>query len=391
MQKTDWTTFLQKIRQTKNLNIMKNKILSIVLAFAVFACSAPDKKAELTKMIKERDALNDKIKVLEEEIAKADTTKKVAKGKRVNVTPAAFTEFAHYIEVQGKIDGDQNLAIYPEAMGVIEEIYVKPGQSVRKGQLLARLNDATLREQIKSVESNYKFANEVFEKQKNLWEQKVGSEMQYLQAKNNKESLESQLAALKRQQEMMQIKSPIDGTIEEAPIKIGQMAAPQLPVFRILSFGGLKVSANVSEGYASKIKNGDELIVYLPDLKKEIKATVNFSSKYINPVNRTFEVEGRINSNIPNLKANMIAVLKIKDYKNPNTIVLPVNLVQHDMNGSHVMIAESTKNSTIAKKVKVSVGETYNGEVEIKEGIKPGDLVITTGYLDLENGQSIVF
>ena len=370
---------------------MKTRFILIVLVAIAAACSTPDKNKELTQMLKDRDVLNDKIKVLEDEIAKSDTSKKVIKGTRVNVTPVNFSEFSHYIEVQGKIDGDQNLAIYPEAMGAIEAIYVKPGQYVNKGQLLAKLNDAAISEQIKSVESNYKFVNDVFEKQKNLWEKKVGSEMQYLQAKNNKESLESQLAVLKRQQEMMSIKAPISGTIEDAPVRIGQMASPQLPVFRILSFGGLKVVANISEGYASNIKSGDELIVYLPDLKKEIKAKVNFSSKYINPTNRTFQIEGHLTSEITNLKANMIAVLRINDYRNLRAVVVPINLVQNDINGAHVIVAEKNGDITLAKKVKVSLGEIYNGYVEIKDGLKKGDLVITTGYLDLENGQSVIF
>lgn len=371
---------------------MKTKILSALFIVIMAACSAPDKQTELTNLIKERDALNEKIKTLQDAISAADSGKTtVIKGTRVIVDTIEKTEFAHYIEVQGKIDGDQNLAIYPEAMGVIEAIYVKPGQHVKKGQLLAKINDAAIAEQIKSVESNYYFVNDVFEKQKALWEQKVGSEMQYLQAKNNKESLESQLAALKRQQDMMLIKAPIDGTIEEAPIKIGQMAAPQFPVFRILSFGGLKVTSNVSEGYASKIKNGDELIIYLPDLKREIKAKVNFSSKYINPVNRTFQIEGQITTDITNIKANMIAVLRINDYRNPNAIVIPVNLIQKDQDGNYVMVAKKSGNAVVAEKAPVQTGETYNGKTEIKGGLNDGDILITTGYLDLEKGQTIVF
>jgi membrane fusion protein, multidrug efflux system len=297
--------------------------------------------------------------------------------------------FAHFIEVQGSLDGDNNVAVFPEAPGVIEEIYVKVGQHVNKGQLMARMNDAATREQIKGLESGLELATTVYDKQKSLWDQNIGSEVQYLTAKNARETLESQLASAKKQLDMMQVKSPINGTIEESQLKVGQMAAPQYPAFRVVNFGQLKVVTDVAEAYASKIKVGDEIVVFLPDIKKEYKAQVNFASNFINQVNRTFRVEAILKESDPQMKANMVAVLKINDYKNDNSITLPINYVQNDQNNSFVYIAEKSGEDYKAIKRPVTTGQVYNGLAEITTGLKPGDNIITQGYLEVEEGENI--
>jgi RND family efflux transporter MFP subunit len=371
---------------------MKN-ILKILVVLLLVSCGgnsteALKKKIDGTKS--EIAKLETQLANLQKELAAvSDSSATNIDVQLVAVKEVKVEHFAHYIEVQGALDGDNNVAVFPEAPGVIEEIYVKVGQHVNKGQLMARMNDAAAREQIKGLESGLELATTVYEKQKSLWDQNIGSEVQYLQAKNTKETLESQLASAKKQLDMMQVKSPINGTIEESQLKIGQMAAPQYPAFRVVNFGQLKVITDVAEAYAAKIKTGDEIIVYLPDIKKEYRGQVNFASKFINQVNRTFRVEAILKESDPNMKANMVAVLKITDYETDNAIILPMNFVQNDQNSAFVYVAEKSGKDNKAIKRKVTTGQVYNGLAEITDGLKPGDNIITQGYLDVEEGEYI--
>lgn len=363
-------------------------IIPIILLTLAFACK-PDKKAELARLQKQRDELTLKIQKLQTELAGSDSAETNRKIKQVSVMEIKPSTFQHFIEVQGRLDGEQNVDVYPEAMGAVEAVLVTSGQHVSKGQVLARLNDAAVREQLKGLETQYQFARETFEKQQNLWNQKIGSEMQYLQAKAQKEGIEAQLASIRKQLDMMTIKSPINGTVEDVVIKIGQSAMPQLPAFRVLNFSSVKVKADVAEAYSSKINVGDDVLVFFPDLNKEIPAKISAASRYINPINRTFQVEVRLNSPSEGYKANMVAVLKINDYKAADAAVIPVNFIQTDPNGSFVYVALNQSAQIKAHKAYVKQGQSYNGMVEITEGLKQGDKVISTGYLELEDGETI--
>lgn len=371
------------------MNTKKIVPFLLIFAIAVFGCKE-DKVAQLNKLRKKHDEIADQIKKLESE--GSDSTK-VIKTQRVSVTTIKPETFKHYIEVQGKLDGEDNVDVFPEAQGIIDDVMVSVGQSVTKGQALAHIDKGPARDQLKALETQYKLACETFEKQQRLWDQKIGSEMQYLQAKTAKEQLESQLAATRKQIDMMTIKAPIAGTVEEVNIKVGQAVSAALPTppFRVLNFSILKVKAEVAEAYAYKVNVGDAVLVYFPDLNKEISAKITSASRFINPTSRTFTVEVRINPENSGYKANMIAVLKINDYKADNAIAVQVNYIQSDMNGSFVYVTENIGNKTIAKKAPVKQGQSYNGMIEITEGLKPGDRLITSGYLDLENGEAIKF
>lgn len=369
-------------------------ILKFLPLLLIIACSKPtgneaiqkeiaDKKVELAKIQQE-------ITLLESKLV-ADTTLQEDDARLVNMEVIQQKPFQHFIEVQGSLDGDNNVAVYPEAMGAVEEIYVKAGQGVTKGQIMARLNDAAAKEQINSLKTNLELATIMFDKIQKLWDQKIGSEVQYLQAKATKESLESQLASAQQQLKMLQITSPINGTVEDAPLKLGQSVSPGYPVFRVVSFGKLKVVTHVAEAYASKIKVGDDILVYLPDIKKEIPAKVTFTSNYINQVNRTYNVEANLSASDPNMKANMVAVVKITDYKNDAAIVLPISYVQKDQKGSFILVAIENGNKIIANRKQVTTGQIYNGMAEIIQGINPGDKVITTDYYDIEEGEAVRF
>lgn len=370
---------------------MKNaiKILTVLILASCGGKTPETIKKQIDKQKTIISKTEDKITKLEAELAALDTAGKKTDSKLVAVEELRTEKFEHFIEVQGSLDGDYNVAVFPEGMGVIEAVYVKVGQKVNKGQILAKMNDAAYTEQIKGLKTNLELATTMYEKQRNLWEQSIGSEIQYLQAKSTKESLEAQLAAAERQLEMMQIKSPISGTIEDLSIKVGQTASPQFPACRVVNFGQIKVVTEVAEAYSSKIKVGDNIEVYLPDIKQSLKAQVSFASNYINPVNRTFRVEAILRESVPGMKANMVAVLKINDYSNPDAIALPVNFVQRDKNNSFVYIVKQDGDKLKAAKQVVTTGQIYNGIAEITSGLKSGDRLISLGYLEVEEGQYV--
>jgi membrane fusion protein (multidrug efflux system) len=365
--------------------------LKIVVILLLVSCGKSDPDA-LKKKIEGKKAQISKIEQqvadLQTRLAALDTVKKID-ARLVGIKEVATEPFDHYIEVQGSLDGDNNVAVYPEAMGVIEVINAQVGAHVGKGQLLARMNDAAVLESIHGLETSLELATTVYNKQKSLWDQNIGSEVQYLQAKNTKETLESQLASARKQLDMMHIKSPINGTVEESNIKVGQTASPQFPAFRVVNFGQLKVITEVAEAYAAKIKPGDEIIVFLPDINKEYKARVTFASNYINQTNRTFRVEATLRESDRQMKANMVAVVKINDYKNDNAVILPMNLVQNDQKGTFVMIAEKSSEEYKAVKRRVNTGQVYNGLAEITSGLKAGEKIINQGYLDVEEGEYV--
>lgn len=364
------------------MNFIKIGIPFLLLAL-VYSCK-PDKQAQLAKLQKEHDNIAEQIKVLEKEVAGTDTTKD-PKGKPVSVLELKPETFKHYIEIQGKLDAEENVAIVPEVGGNVTSVKVKVGDYVKQGQVLATIDNAGAHEQLQALETQYALVKETFEKQERLWNQKIGSEMQYLQAKTAKENLESQLAATRKQLDKFVLRAPINGSIGDVGARVGQLIAPPAIAFRIVNLSGLKVVADVAEAYANKISSGDDVLVFFPDLNKEIPAKISAASKYISPVNRTFQVEVRLGQGHDDFKANMIAVLKINDYKKNNTISVPINYIQNDNKGSYAMIADGGK----AKKVYVRMGQTYNGVAEIVDGLKPGDKIITAGQLDLEDGQAI--
>jgi membrane fusion protein, multidrug efflux system len=374
------------------MKTLKYAIYTSLIVLTIAACKQ-DKKAEIEKLKKEQSEIAEKIRQLEKELGDSNL---VDQSKLLNVSIEEIkpAEFKHFIEVQGKLDGEENVDVQPDGLGgTVQSIVVQTGQYVSKGQALARLKDAGQSDQLKSMESSYNLAKENFERQQRLWDQKIGSEMQYLQAKTAKENLEGQISALKEQINMNIIKSPINGTVEEINIKVGQLSSPQspIPAFRVVNFNTVKVKAEVAEGYSKKVSVGDNVKIMFPDLEREIDAKITAVSRYINPLNRTFQVEVRIDPTKDGFKANMIAILKITDYKNDKAISLPVKYIQTEDEGDYVFIVETKNGKQYAKKVTLKQGLSYNGIVEITEGLNAGDKIITAGYLELESGEEIKF
>jgi len=369
---------------------MKTKLIAGILICLLAACNNSN-KAKLESLKKKHDEITEQIKTLEKIVAKEEG-KSIEKVVDVSVSELKASEFNHYLEVQGKIDGEENVAVSPKMMGVITSIFVKEGDNVKKGQALAQMDDAIYRQSLTTLDSTRVFVNNLYVKQKKLWEQNIGSEIQYLTAKNNLESIDNNIKSIKEQLKLMTITSPIDGTVEELSVKIGQAASPGVTnAFRIVNLSKVKVLAEVAEAYSSKIKNGDQVKVFFPDLEKEITSKISFSSKYINAINRTFTCEVRLDNNNELYRANMIAIMKINDYHTNAAITVPVNLIQKIGNENYVYIADKNLDKYIARKVKVKIGQSYNGYTEIIEGLKEGDKVISVGYQNLEDGQLLKF
>jgi len=363
-------------------------IFVALVVFAVACGSSVDKKAELAKLKKQHDELAVKIKKLESELQIGDSTTKT-KVTSVSVTEAKAQEFNHYLEVQGKVDGEDNIAVSAQMAGAITAVFVKEGDAVRKGQTLAQIDNSVMQQQIASTKQQLEFATNLYNKQKALWDKQIGSEVQYLTAKNNKENLEKALATLNDQLEMTRIKSPINGSVEEVNLKVGQMASPGLPAVRVVNFSTVKVVAEIAEAYAPKIKPGNKVIVFFPDFNTEVNSTIRFTSKYINPVNRTFVSEVRLGPSNVQYRANMMAVVRINDYHNPSAFTIPVTLVRETSEGKYIYVAKQENGKLVARRLPVTVGSTYNGLAEITAGITAGDKIITTGFNSLIDGELI--
>lgn len=373
-----------------------NTIMTIASFALIFtACGGSDKieakKAELEKLKSKQAELASQIKNLEDEIAAAgvDLTQDV-KFKQVAITVVKPQTYEHGIDVQGKIDGDENVTYSAKAPSVVTRVLVKAGDHVSEGTVLAELDAKIVKAQIESLKKSWELANTVYEKQKSLWEQKIGSELQYLQAKNNKEALEKQMTTVKENLDMYMIRADFSGTVDEVNIKVGQTVAPGLPCIRIVNLDKLKVKADLSESYASKVKKGNEVRIYFPDIDKTATASISYCSKAINPMTRTFGVEIDLPS-AEDYRPNMVSVLKIVDYRNPKAIMIPINTIQSTDGKSFVYVAVADGKRMVARKREVSIASMYNGNAEITTGIGEGDQLITTGFQDLNDGEIVKF
>ncbi|MFY9151748.1 MAG: efflux RND transporter periplasmic adaptor subunit [Prolixibacteraceae bacterium] len=367
-------------------------IYSTLLAFLVSCSATTDKKSELEKLKQQREQLNSQIAQLEAEVNPEGEIVEL-KAVAVQVSPSVECEFNHYIQVQGTVDGDQNIAVSPQMGGLVTAVYVKEGTPVKKGQVMAELDAQVTKQSLEEVNTQLELANSIFEKQSALWDKKIGSEVQYLQAKTNKESLERRINTIKEQLKMAQIVSPISGTVESNPLRVGQMASPGMPTstIRVINMSVAKISADVAETYATRIKDGNTALVSFPDLGKDIETKLNFTSRYIDPTNRTFKVECKISSKDVSLRANMIAYLKIKDYTNEKAFCVPVNYIQSDQDGKFIYVAKQNGDKWTAEKRLIKTGMDYDGTVEILEGLTAGENIITAGFQNLNPGEIVTF
>ena len=368
-----------------------SRLSAIALAAVMVACSATsadkDKKARLEKLKTEQLALGKEIKKLEDEIAKENPNEAVVKSKEVIVKELQPSRFEHFVQTQGMIESEENIQVSAKMPGVVTEVFVQEGQDVRRGQTLAQIDNSLVLRSIEELKASLELSRTVYDRQKNLWDQKIGTEVQYLQAKNNKESLEKRLAALNEQNEQTRIKSPINGIVDQVTVKIGQNIMPGAPAVRVVNNADLKVKAQVSEAYVLNIKKGDKVMVSVPDLKKDIEAKVTFVGRSIDQLSRTFAVEAKLNG-VQDLRANMSVVLKVVYKSVPDALTVPVNVVQEVNSEKVVYVAQERDGHLVAAKKPVVIDGVFDGKAQV-QGLSTGDKIITVGYQGLSDGTII--
>lgn len=375
--------------------------ISAFLLLSLAACTNSEKKdietkkKELAKYKGELKEVSGKIETLEKEIARMDTTFKIEqKAKLVEVEPVSKQDFKHYIEVQGTVDAEENVTALNQQPGLVTAIFVKVGDHVNKGQVLATTqNEGAYTDQLSAAQTQLSLATTAYEKQKALWDQKIGSEIQFLQAKTQKEAAEKNIDALKKQIDMTKVIAPISGTVDAVNLRVGDMAAPSqlMPGIRIINGGSLKVKSKLADSDFGKVKEGDVVQIEFPDLNKSIDATVNYVSKTIDPKSRTFAVEIKLNNDRNLYAANMIAKLKINDAQYKNVLLVPSNVIQRSTDGMYVLVATEKNGVKTAEKKMVTPDASYAGRTVIKDGLTEGDKLITFGYSEVVDGQKIEY
>jgi len=386
-----------------------NKITALMLIVSLVACSAKDelskKKAELEKLKSEQVKTADKIKSLEQEILKLDTSAvKEDIAKLVAVQPVVTQDFFHYIDLQGRVDADNISYISPRlGPGQVKALYVKKGDNVKRGQLLLKLDDAVIKQSIAAAKQNLEtakiqlaYAKDIYNRQSNLWKQGIGTEVQLISAKTNVETIEKQLRAgeeniktIQEQASATNIYSDVDGVADEVNVRVGETFSgmgAMGPQIKIVNTSTLKVITDVPENYASKVKVGSKVIVNLPDVNKSFNTNISISGKVINPSNRSFAAEAKLPAD-GLLRPNQNAQVRIEDYAAKNAIAIPVNTVSTDEKGKYVFVAVAEGNKTVARKKNIIIGELYNQMIEVKSGLAAGDKLITDGYQDIYEGQ----
>lgn len=370
---------------------------TIALVSLLAACSQEKpndlqgKRDELAQLKSQQTELNTKIKTLEGELTKLDPKKaEEARVKDVTVAPLATGTFKHFVELQGTIDAKNNVQVSPKSGGVVTAVYVKEGDNVRAGQPIAKVDDQLLRESVSEVKTQMSLANTVYEKQAALWKQQIGTEIQYLQAKNNKESLERRLSTLNAQLSQSTVTAPISGVVDQVIIKVGQSAAPGMGLVRVVNLSQLKVVARVSDTYSGSVRKGDAVTVEFPDINRTMNSRISFVATTVDPATRTFTIEAPLPSDNA-LKPNMLARIKINDATQSNTIVINQNLIQSTENGQLVYVAVNEGGKKVAKAKTVKTGQSYGGKIAVTQGLQAGDQIVTAGYQDLVDGQPINF
>ncbi|MBA2761404.1 MAG: efflux RND transporter periplasmic adaptor subunit [Segetibacter sp.] len=364
-----------------------------------------DQKSKLEKLKKQQAELNEEVRKLQVDISKVDTANgNSEKAKLVVLDTVRVENFTHYIDLQGKVDAENTSYISPRGMGgQVRAVYVKQGDVVRKGQLLLKLDDAVIRQNVaaarqgmEATKAQLALARSVYERYKNLWDQNIGSEVQLLQYKTNVDALQANLRTqqenVKAAQEQLattNVVSNVDGVADEVSIHAGETftGAPTMGI-KIVNTRNLKVVTNIPENYLSRVSKGTPIIVTIPDINKTFKSSISLISQAIGTLSRGFIAEAKIPS-YKNVKPNLMASIKIQDYTKSNAITVPINTLQTDERGKFVLIAVKEGDKMVARKREIAVGELYGDKLEVKNGIQGGDIIITEGFQGLYDGQLI--
>ncbi|OEK05539.1 efflux RND transporter periplasmic adaptor subunit [Roseivirga misakiensis] len=363
-------------------------ITILVLALVAFSCGQEDtiesKKARIQEAKAEMKALETEVSEIEKELVAEDPNyNKPAESATLITTVNALKEnFEHKIEIRGNVESRTNVTISAEMMGLLTSLPIKEGQYVNKGQTLATIDADNLQKTVDELENQLEFATTVFEKRDRLWKKNIGTEIDYLQAKNNKESLEKQLATLQTQIDKAEIKAPFSGTIETVSVRQGEIAQPGMPIAYLVGNSNMYITAEVSEAYIAKFKRGDKVTVSIPSLNKEEVSKIISVGKVINPASRTFTIEVQLPKLGSAVKTNLVTQLRLTDYAADEAIVIPSRLIQEDFEGNFVYTVENKR----ATKVHVKLGYSYDNHTEVLSGLKGGEVVVDKGNRTVANG-----
>ncbi|WP_347923071.1 efflux RND transporter periplasmic adaptor subunit [Pontimicrobium sp. SW4] len=346
-------------------------------------------KLKKDEILKSYDSIGKILGTLEVAISEKDTLKRLP---LVTSFAVKDTVFNHYIDIQGDVDTKENLIIYPEFSGTLTNVYVKEGQHVSKGQLLARIDDGGMSSQLAQMQTQYELAKTTFERQKRLWEQKIGSEIQYLQAKASMEGLENSVKQMQAQVGKTAVRAPFSGTIDEVITDQGQVVSPGgSQLMRIVSLKNMFVKASIPENYLGTIKKGTSVNVGFSSLGKSIEGKVRQVGNFINPNNRTFEIEIAIPNKDLQIKPNLVANLEINDYSKKNALIIPDNVIQENAKGEKFVYIISNIDNNEAKvvKTKVDTGKSYKGFIEILSGLEAGQSIVKDGAITMRDGLNV--
>lgn len=377
-----------------------HKILIVIIGSSLLlaACgSAPKsdslegKKAQLTALKDQQEKLTKQISSLEAELGKSDSAAgPKEKAKLVALTPLTPTSFTHYIDLQGDVEAENTSYISPRGTGgVVRQVYVKQGDHVGKGQLLLKLDDAVQRQQLSNAQTQLDYAKDIYQRRKNLWDQKIGTEVDFINSKNQVDQAENQLKIAQEQLDFTNVYADITGTMNSFTIRVGESFAPGSQAVQIINTDNLKAVVQVPEIYQERVKVGTPVKIAFPGLgNKEITGVVRVAGKVINTGNRAFQVEIHI-PNDKDIRANQVAIVKLQDYAASNVLTIPVNTLQTDEKGKYVMVVANDSGRTVAHKKTVSIGQLYADKIEVTGGLNKGDQLITDGFQGLYEGQLI--
>lgn len=374
---------------------MRHIGIFIFITTLLWSCNATDekstksfenlqvKKALITKQL---DSLTAELKLVEEQLS-LQTEKQ--NHQIVTVIKATSKNFKHFIEVYGNIKAEKNIEINPEMGGTVTQIYVKEGQQVSKGQVLMQLDASSFNTSIEELKTRLELATTAFERQERLWKQQIGSEMQYLQAKNQKESLEKSVKSLQVQAQKMRITAPFEGVIDYIFPKAGELASPQYPVIRLVNLKSLYLEADVTESHLMDVKKGTPVQIIFSSINKELTSKITTVGNFINPENRSFKIRIDLPDSEKTIKPNLFANININDFEGSG-VVLPLQVLQKDKEGNYyVYIAVTENNQTSVVKKNVSILSTYNNEALLGEELKENELVIDKGSRTVNEGNLI--
>jgi RND family efflux transporter MFP subunit len=384
---------------------MKKLIFLLIISFIVASCSSEkqnstsaltkDKdlaslKVQKDKKIQQINALKIELNQINQAILILDPDEKLPL-----ITSFVLTSenFNHRLEVQGNIQTRQNVMLFPEYNGSLKQVFVKEGQIVKKGTLLAQIDDAGLKNQLEQLEIQSSLSKTIYERYKRLWNEKIGSEIQLLQAKTAHEAQLKSIAQLKKQLQKTEIRAPFSGTIDEIFANIGaSLVAGQTSVLRVVNLNEMYVEANIPERYVSEIKSGTDAIVEIPMLGKTYSTYIRQTGSFINPNNRSFRVEAPLANLDGTIKPNLSCRLKIKDYNNPKALMIPLGIIKKNANGENYIFKlkpENKQNVYTTEKNFIKLGKKSIDKIEVIEGLEEGTLILNEGALIVEDNQRV--